>query len=756
MKISRCLGISSWIRLLSWFCLLTLAGCAIEKTEPVSTRALESPSPSGEAITVNPTVETTAAFPALSPDLAYLRIKNVARRTFLYEADQQVMHGPLESSDIRSQWVMEDFQGSKRIRNRGSGNYMSIEHLRSYVEVIQIEDVWMSPRWTIKTDPAGGSVILQNVWHNWEVLYTDASSDSVRYGRAPADPDAAKWILEDVSGGSLPTSTVTPIIVLPTPSVPSGTRGALVPWIEYEAEDGITNGEILGPDRTFGTIASESSGRRAVRLDATGEYVQFAASQAANSIVVRYVIPDDPTGIGMAASLSLYVNGGFRRKLDLTSKYAWSYGGEEYSFNTPSVGGAHHFYDEVRAMVDDIPAGATVRLQKDESDAAAFYVIDLVDLELVGPALERPSGYLSITDCGAAPDDGTDDGPAIQQCVDQARAQGKGVWIPAGTFESTSIPIEVDSVAIRGAGMWYSVLHGFYARFNCVGNNCRYSDFAILGETVTRVDSSPENGFNGGGGTGSSLENIWVEHTKAGYWVGPGTTNGLIILNSRFRNLFADGVNFCNGASNSVVENSHFRYTGDDALASWSPQENDAVNTNNVFRYNTVQIPWRANCFALYGGADNKIEDNLCFDVVTYPGILVAQDFQSHPFSGTTSIQRNSLIRAGGPMFRQEHGALKIQAKQGAIADVLFKDLFIDSATFSGIEVQGTYEIRGIVFENIQIDRPGTWGIFIRSDVAGEVTFTNVVVTHPGKEGLLNNAPRLDFSITKGVGNSGW
>ena len=749
-------GIPFWIRPIVLVLLLSPIGCTGGKADSTRIAGAVTPSLAPETEPATKAIETIGALSTLSPDLAYLRIKNVVQGTFLYEADQRVLHGLSESSDIRSQWVMEDFQGSKRIRNRGSGNYMSIEHLRTYVEVIPIEDVWMSPRWTIKTDPVDGSVTIQNVWHNWEVLYTDASSDSVRYGRAPADPDAAKWILEDMGGGSLPTNTVTPAIVLPTPSVPSGTRGASVPWTEYEAEDGISNGEILGPDRTFGTIASESSGRRAVRLDATGEYVQFKASQAANSIVVRYVIPDDPTGIGMTASLSLYVNGGFRRKLDLTSKYAWSYGGEEYSFNTPSIGGAHHFYDEARALVDDIPANATVRLQKDEGDTAEYYVIDLADLELVGPALEAPSGYLSITDCGATSDDGTDDGPAIHQCVDQARGQGKGVWIPAGTFESTSVPINVDGVAIRGAGMWYSILHGFYARFNCVGNNCRYSDFAILGETVTRVDSSPENGFNGGGGTGSRLENIWVEHTKVGYWVGPGTTNGLIILNSRFRNLFADGVNFCNGTSNSVVENSHFRYTGDDALASWSSQSSEGVNTNNVFRYNTVQIPWRANCFALYGGADNKLEDNLCYDVVTYPGILVAQDFQSHPFSGTTSIQRNSLVRAGGPMFRQEHGALKIQAKQGAFADVLFKDLFIDSATFSGIEIQGTYEIRGIVFENIQIDRPGTWGIFIRSDVAGEVSFTNVIVTDPGKEGLLNNAPRLDFSITKGVGNSGW
>lgn len=746
----------SWIRSLSWFFLLSLTACAGAKADTALTSGAETPVLPAESETVNPPTQTGAVLSTLSPDLPFVRIKSVARGAYLYEGDQQVKLGDPQSAGIWAQWVMEDYQGSKRIRNRGSSNYMSIEHLRAYIEVIPIEANWMSPRWTVKNDPADGSVILQNMWHNWEVLYADSAGDTARYGRAPAEPGAAKWILEPVGGGSLPTSTLTPKITLPTPSVPQGTRGALVPWIEYEAEEGFTNGEILGPDRKFGTIASESSGRRAVRLDAAGEYAQIKAAQAANSIVVRYVIPDDPTGAGMSASLSLYVNGSFRRKLELTSKYAWSYGGEEYSFNTPSVGGAHHFYDEVRALVDDIPAGATVRLQKDASDAAEYYVIDLVDLERIAPALEMPAGSISIADCGAIPDDGADDGPAIQQCVERARTQGKDVWIPAGTFESTTIPIEVDNVAIRGAGMWYSTVHGFYARFNCVGNNCRYSDFAILGETVTRDDGSPENGFNGGAGTGSHLENIWVEHTKVGYWVGPGTTDGLIILNSRFRNLFADGVNFCNGASHSVVENSHFRYTGDDALASWSPRENDAVNTGNVFRYNTVQIPWRANCFAVYGGQDNRVEDNLCYDVVTYPGILIAQSFESHPFSGMTVVERNSLIRAGGPMFRQEHGAVKIQAGQGDIVNVVFRDLLIESATFSGIEIMGSYALRGILFENIQIIKSGTAGIFIHSDVSGDVTFIAVVVTDPGKEGLLSYAPKLDFTITKGAGNSGW
>jgi hypothetical protein len=680
-----------------------------------------------------------------------VRIRNAATGTYLFAADGVAQLGDPPVTDESSQWVVEEYQGAKRLQNRAAGGYLSIEHLKETVEVIPIFPEWMSPRWTFETDPATGTTVLRNVWHNWQILY--AKDGRVGYERVAVTEPTSRWVLETLDGRRL-VETPVPTAVVPTASNPADSRGAIVPWIEYEAEAGQTDGEILSPDRTFGTIASESSGRSAVKLDQAGEYVQFISTGAANSVVVRFVIPDSDDGQGLESTISLYIDGVFRRKIRLTSKYAWSYGGEEYTFNTPKAGGAHHFYDEARALVGDIPAGATVRLQKDADDSAEFVVIDLVDLEQVAPPLAMPEGYLPITDCGAVPDSDQDAGDAIQACIDRARAAKTGVWIPAGTFRSEMHGFDVADVTIRGAGMWYSTLRGKYARFNCTGDNCRFADFAILGETVLRDDQSPENGFNGSAGTGSRLENIWVEHTKVGFWVSGGT-DGLVITGSRFRDLYADGVNFCNGTSRSVVENSHFRNTGDDALASWSPK-GDPVNTGNVFRFNTIQVPWRANCLAIYGGKDNVIENNLCYDVVTYPGILIAQQFNSNPFDGTTTVRHNSLIRAGGPMFHNEHGALKVWADQGEIGGLVVSDLLIDAATFMGIELEGSYPITGASFDHIEIRKPGSYGLLFRSNVEGEATFSFVTVSGPGVDGLLNYAPKLLFQLGLGKGNRGW
>jgi alpha-1,3-glucanase-like protein len=445
------------------------------------------------------------------------------------------------------------------------------------------------------------------------------------------------------------------------------------------------------------------------------------------------------------------VNGALRTKLTLTSRWSWTYGDlTTKSPNDPAQGSPHHFYDEAHALIGDVPVGAVISLQKDASDSAAYYVIDLVDLEQVGPPLPQPANFLSIADCGATPDDATDDQAAIQKCIDSARTQGKGLYIPRGTFQSLAKPLSVDNLTIRGAGMWYSTISGFNARLDCYGNACKYYDFAVFGDTILRDDTSPETAFGGVTGTGTLLEGIWAEHSKTGYWVGP-NANGLAIRRCRFRNLYADGLNLWKGTSNSVVEQNHFRNTGDDSVAAWSPGDG-AQSSNNVARFNTVQLPWLANCFGFYGGNGNRIEDNICEDVVRYPGILMARQFGSLPFQGTTQILRNSLIRAGGLGYNDGQGAIKFHAEQGALSGFLVQDLLIQDASYSGIHLQGANRIDNLRFQNVTISAPGTVGIRLNSDANGVATANTVVVTRGGMEDLSKGA----FSWIREAGNSGW
>jgi hypothetical protein len=549
------------------------------------------------------------------------------------------------------------------------------------------------------------------------------------------------------SAGMPGTGTIGTTEPIGRPTLPSG-RGAMVPFTEYEAEAGTTvGGTVLGPTRVVNStneVAAEASGRRAVRLASTNAYVEFKNLNPSNSIVVRYSIPDG--GLDSWSTLSLYVDGKLRQKLKVTSRYSWSYGGAADFANVaiqnnPGAGTPHHFFDETHALVGDIPVGSMVRLQKDGDDTAAHYDIDLIDMEQVADALGKPAGFTSLTDCGAIPDDGIDDSASIQACANRNR----NIYIPEGIFDIKTKEISLPGTVIRGAGMWRSVVNGFFARFDCFSPGCKFYDIGVTGDTTLRDDRSPETAFTGNGMSGAVVEHVWVEHKKLGVWPGP-NTSGLTIRNSRFRDLYADGINLPCGANNSVVEHTHIRNSGDDSFAAWS-ENRCAGNSNNVFRHVFAQLPWRANCFGIYGGS-STIEDSVCADTVQYPGVLLGRMFNATAF-GATKISGLTLIRAGGPMYAQQ-GALKFNAEQGAVQNIQVSNVDIDSSTYSAIHFAGRNTVDTVSFTNVSITNPGGCGILAQG--LGAADATNVVVTGTAS-GLCNE---MGFNFIRGAGNTGW
>jgi Pectate lyase superfamily protein len=538
---------------------------------------------------------------------------------------------------------------------------------------------------------------------------------------------------------------------------PAASRGATLPYVEYEAENASYTGTLIGPSTSLGDMAAEASGRKAVKLTATGQHVTFTATQPANSIVVRYSIPDSATGTGINATLSIYVNGVFQQKLPVTSRYSWAYDRLAYQNpKVPNAATAHHFYDEAHTLLKQVSAGATVTIQEDADDTAPYYVIDLIDLEQVGPPIPQPAGSLSITDCGADPSDANDSSANIQNCINMAESRGKVLYIPQGTFKTLGGRLKANNVTIQGAGMWYSTLSGIGAGFHCGGGNCTFLDFALLGDATFRSDTNKTGGFDGTSGLGSVIDGVWVEHANNGYWVGH-NTNGLIVRNSRVRDTFADGVNFNCGTTNSIVENTELRYTGDNGTGVSSRAScGNGPTTNNTFKFNTVQLPWNAQCFNVFGGGDNTFEDNLCYDSIIEPGFLVAQAFNTTPFTGTTSILRTTLIRAGGP-FGGSKGALTIQPREAPLAagNILIQNLDIENATFSGIEFRGPFAMGNVSLDSITVSGAGTWGVQVEDTASGSATVSGVVVTNAASGGL-NNAAGSAFNIIRGPGNVGW
>ncbi|GAB3501847.1 discoidin domain-containing protein [Phytohabitans suffuscus] len=576
-------------------------------------------------------------------------------------------------------------------------------------------------------------------------------------------------------------------------------RGAAVPYTEYEAEAADYQGTLLVADplRTFGhtNFATESSGRQSVRLNSTGQYVEFTSTNQANSIVVRNSIPDSPGGGGQEATISLYINGTFAQKITLSSRNSWLYGttdDTEGLSNSPQAN-ARRLFDESNLLLSQsYPPGTWFKLQRDANDGAQFYIIDLIDLEQVAPALSQPAGCTSITQYGAVPNDNIDDSAAIQRAVtDDENGVISCVWIPAGQWRQEQKILSPDptrgnynqkgirNAVIRGAGMWHTRLYTNTEPQNVQGNinhphegnvgfdiddNTQISDLAIFGMTTNRANRG--HGINGRLGKNTRISNVWIEHVNVGAWVGrdysdtpaywnPG--DGIEFSGMRIRNTYADGINFANSTRNSRVFNSSFRTTGDDSLAVWSStyvrdQATD-IGHDNHFTNNTIQLPWRANGIAIYGGYGNTAENNLIYDTMNYPGIMLATDHSPQPFSGTTLLANNGLYRCGGVFWgeAQEFGAITIFAPGRDIPGVVIRDTDIMDSTYDGIQFKGGGgNMPGVTITNVRIDRSNNGaGILAMASARGSATLTNVTITN-SSTGNIVIEPGSQFQITGG------
>jgi hypothetical protein len=529
------------------------------------------------------------------------------------------------------------------------------------------------------------------------------------------------------------------------------TIGADTPWTTYEAEAMRTTGDVLGPRYDPYQVETESSGEKCVSLKAA-QYVEFTAAAGANSLVVRYSLPDAAGGGGTSSDIELLINGKPIRTLRITSRYSRLYG--KYPFtNDPADGKPRNFYDEVRVKGIVIAAGDVVRLTKGGSDALPC-LIDLVDLEAVPPPLTAPPMSLSVLDFGATGNGATDDTDALLRCMAAANSQGRAVWVPTGDYRLTHDIVLTSSTTIQGAGMWHTTFVGdpeLYGdasrrvRFKLKGSDIHLADFSIVGKLNYRNDSEPNDGVVGAGCAESSIARIWIEHTKTGTWIYNGAD--LRITGCRYRDLLADGVNLCVGTYDTIVENCSTRGTGDDCFAIWPAASDQGFvgkshkPGHNIIRHCTGQLPFLANGGAIYGGESNRIEDCLFTDITAGCGILVSTTFPTsdailhidNNFSGETVVQNCRLLRCGG----YDHdwgfrGSLQVCLDHRSISGLTIRQVDIRDSLSDGISIitppnrDGHPLLSRTQFENVTVSNygigaPSRYGLIVARDAAGSL-----------------------------------
>jgi len=557
--------------------------------------------------------------------------------------------------------------------------------------------------------------------------------------------------------------------------------GANTPFTSYEAETGTMSGGATvvslatNPTTEFSSPALEASGHAYVNLSASGESVTWTNNTGQNitAINVRYSIPDSSTGGGIASTLDLYVNGTFRQALNVNSAQTWvyetssSYGGMNQN---PSSGNAYVFWDEVHTFITGAPVapGSTITLQKDSANSASYYNIDVVDLENPLAALTEPTNFLSLTtDCGAvANSPSTDSTAALRSCISEAQSQGKGVWIPIGTFYiKTASTLSPTGITIAGAGMWYSIIYwdpplplaaslaGIFQPTSCVLQN-----FAIDGEAM---DSTYQNGNTYAvniKGSNWVINSLWLSHEGPGIWADG--SNG-IIQNSRINNSWAGGININNGnggtnnntGNNITVLNNFVRGSGGDGYALNEGSLGLTMQGNNLLN-NTDIAPWWGSNIAIYGGESTLVANNLTQDAVMQYGISVGL-FGGQGILSTTQVQGNTVLRPGGFGYAKQFAGVGVgvsSAGPSNTAGMVIRGNSIDGAMFNGMQI---YIGQSMIVSNNGVNSPQGTGFTIDSTAVGSANIicNTALNLHAGQSAFIDNASNSNFTVSGSCNN---
>ncbi len=547
--------------------------------------------------------------------------------------------------------------------------------------------------------------------------------------------------------------------------------GATTPFVSYEAEDGILSGGATGisvisaPTTQYSSPELEASGHAYVRLTATGQSLTWTNTTGQNvtALNLRTCIPDAPGGGGITSTIDLYVNGIFRQAFNVNSLQSYCYEGTNYNGQTdknPTDGHARGFWNDTHAFITGAPIapGDTITFQKDAANSAAFYYIDVVDLENPPAPLTQPADSLSIVNYGAVSNNiAVDNTSAINSCFTAALSQGKTVWIPPGIFYFSAIHggLVASEIAIQGAGSWYSTLYRVTPANNTQGvANILTTTSSTLRDVSLDCNGSSRAGNNNNGAVNFSgnnwlVDDVWIQHVTSAFWC---AGIGGMAQNCRVLSVWSDGGNFNNVQSangigmNLTYSNNFVRGTGDDAMAINSVNYNVNGSTttyyttmsNITYINNTAIGAWGGKGIGIYGGINDMVMDNLLQDTARYIGLGVGKFGVNGSDLVSATVTGNTVLRCGGNGYLQQQQAMMIGnggdgQSVGTVANAYCASNTIVDSIYSAV---GFTTGTNIVFQYNTILNPGQDGIMVGGGSLGTSVMGNAIINFNSVAGL--------------------
>jgi len=290
--------------------------------------------------------------------------------------------------------------------------------------------------------------------------------------------------------------------------------------------------------------------------------------------------------------------------------------------------------------------------------------------------------YLSIVSYGATPNDTTDDTGAIKNTISDAENQGKGVYIPAGTFRFTSF--RFNGIEIKGKDST-SILYAPDQENSMIIMN---GDGATLSNLKVQVNGTSRTGANHGifveSATNFLICSIEVTGSSSAAILTYKSSFGKII-NNYIHNTFSDGIHNTKGSHDIIVANNKVRNTGDDLIAcvsySLPAVRNILIQDNDV-----AENDWGRGISSI-GSSDITIQRNTIGRTGCCAGIIVATEssWTSPPLSNVL-IKDNQLSNNSGS---SGHGSFLVSGDNENINLVRFEGNTINNPVNYAIKIEG-------------------------------------------------------------------
>ena len=326
-------------------------------------------------------------------------------------------------------------------------------------------------------------------------------------------------------------------------------RGAIVPYVRYEADDAIHTGTVMrAADFNQSLTASEASKQTFVSLEVGGQ-VEWKLHSGGAGVTLRYTIENTDNGLGAnEATFQVIASDKPVADITLTSYWSWVYfntsGNVHFPQNAPvsaKDGKIRMRFDEMHFKLPlEVLPNTSLKLLFINSTNSVPVGIDFIEIEDVPEPIPQPRGFLSIASYPGSP---------LEQLIaalKDGKAQRRGVYIPPGNYSvNKSLSFTTDMVAphLQGAGFWHTNLYfsnpgqgGGGIKLNQLDNSIEISHFYMNtannkrmvedadGRVVMPKQGKPAyinyHGLKGSFNTGSKIHHMWIEHFEVGGWIG--------------------------------------------------------------------------------------------------------------------------------------------------------------------------------------------------------------------------------------------